>query len=203
MYTQEDLDKVLDNINQGPIGQRKEFQWDMVMRMKVDNIGSTAEAKAKIRQKRKDNASIPVTLYKILDTIRDTNKIIDFKVEKVGDFSSIFKAGEAVGVNPMELRLIMNPNYLNSISSRGYTIQPKGKHKGLVGYKDKLAKRQVNQSVIVVYKDGIEIGSYRNVFTVCNELGLKSHGVYAAINPNINKDSAYGYTFKKVMKKVS
>lgn len=29
MYTQQDLDQVLDNIHQGPIGQKKQFQWDM------------------------------------------------------------------------------------------------------------------------------------------------------------------------------
>ena len=200
-FTQEDLDKVLDDLHQGPIGERKEHQWDMVSRMKTENIGSTLTAKEKIRQKRKENASIPVTLYKILETIRDTNKIIDFKVEKIGDFPSIFEAGDAVGINPMEFRTIMNPNYPNSISARGYTIDTKSKK--LVGYKEKLANRQKNQSVIIVCKDGVEVGTYRNVFTVCNELGLKQHGVYAAINPNIKKKEAYGYTFEKIMKKVS
>jgi hypothetical protein len=35
-FTQEDLDKVLEDLHQGPIGQKREFQWDQAIRMQGD-----------------------------------------------------------------------------------------------------------------------------------------------------------------------
>lgn len=190
-----DLQNLLDSLDEGPLGTRKDYQWDMVMRMKMDNIGSTPEAKEKIRKKRKENATIPITVYRILETIKDRNQIIDFKVEKVKDYPSVFKAAEELNVQASELRRIIHPDFPGSLSVKGYTVQRQGKELG--GYKEKLAKRKRNTEVVVALKDGIEVGIFRNAFEAAKQLKLPITAVYGVLDPkNINKKECRGYTFK-------
>lgn len=54
-YTQQDLDKVLDKLKQGPLGKRKDWQWDNSAWMSTNgNIAKSKEAREKMSSKAKD-----------------------------------------------------------------------------------------------------------------------------------------------------
>lgn len=172
--------------------------WTMKKEVSRENLSmyaTTDESKEKIRDKRKSNAAIPVTIYKIIEIIRAKNKIIDFVVEKIGDFPSVFEAGEELNTRPADLRLILNPNYPGSISANGYTVQRQDTELG--GYKEKLLKRKEKAQIVIAYKDGKEVGKFRNGKQAAITLQLPITSVYGVLDPKlINKVQCKGYTFK-------
>lgn len=46
-YTQEDLDRILDKLHEGPIGHKKEWQWDSATRIQMVQASITSESRKK------------------------------------------------------------------------------------------------------------------------------------------------------------
>jgi len=112
-FTEEDLDKALDRIMSGSIGQKKEWQWDMSIRLKgvpkdeahKDGIKRAMEKRntnpnwVKTRGIRHESNSHRVTVYKgtkIGNARWGTLDVVDIKY--FGTFDSLHLAAKACGV---------------------------------------------------------------------------------------------------------
>ena len=125
-YTQEDLDKALDQLMAGPIGQKKEWQWDQSARQKgiIPVACNTKEAIKKkverrkhkqkeINKKIKSNSPLkkPIIGYRVKRVFSTGNgyykRATIVKIDTIGTFNSITEAAEALQLRGEDIAAVL------------------------------------------------------------------------------------------------
>jgi hypothetical protein len=128
-YTQEDLDRILDNIKSGPIGQKSQLYWnrfDRALNLSsnpevLEKRGKNISDSLKGRKIYKPKAKKPILAYKVIKASANKNSPIVGK-EFIGRYESAYDAAADLKLHQGDIANVLRPKS-NCISVKGYSFE--------------------------------------------------------------------------------
>jgi hypothetical protein len=199
-FTQEDLDKVLGDLHQGPVGERSQKHWDNIEKFSIGRAifhskpiseaikkKMSKAAKGRVNKSSKD----PIARAKAAKTISKGVRVFTYPDMKlIGEYSNTKEAGISTDTHPSIVQSVARGLHT---SCKGYTYE----------YISKKSYAKVNNLVKYIqaftYPDMKLVGEYSSLKQAGEELGVKPSYVQAVLSPKRpGVISTGGYTFKKV-----